>query len=839
MKRSFVASNRFRALLVWFVAACGPEAKPPAPTLPPRPAGTTPSSPDAQALRTLSTRTAPRLAPHAYGRSGDLVLSHHGGRYTFATSEDGLGKKPLRGALLDADLDDSDHEDPHLWFRPAWRGADGVVHPLVAEPIRRLCPMAPTSKAPARGAPTEPTYAEGLELQGVVDGATLVTTFCPAKDGGVHVHSTGYNLPLDATFADDLGPGPSPVILDHGGAVWEGTRTFAALAVAGPKSTLVVHPEAAEHAHATRTFVHIAKETFPSPVCLTYDGTFVDRTVQVTEAPPAVALGRLGLPTRAVRFGLSGTAGTVTFLDAGGEPITRVAMPPEGVELALPVGFANEAVLRDTRGVICAKGALDTPALAHASCPKNARLSFTVHTESHVAAPFHVIVYGEDGAPDPELADLVPQGGKLRSVAARNSVYSLDGRAAIELLPGKYHVLVTRGPGSTLDERHLTLLPGASEDLVSVLRNVLPVDAFAADFHLHAAPSPDSTVSLAERMVTLASESVTFAVATDHNRVTDYGAARGELQDVPAGLFPTLAVGDEITSGGRRLFGHFNAFPLSPLPTGRAPEDYTIPYFGVLPKDLFSGARRAGAAIVQVNHPRMPPKIGYFDQTELDANTGLAGPDFSDDFDAVEAHNGIWLESPNRVREGLADIVALARRGKMVAATGNSDSHKLFLEEPGYPRTYVFLPKATPSQDKLEARVVSAVRARNTVVSSGPYLEATLDGALPGSVVVPKGKTATLRIRVTAPAWIPVEEVSVLVDGSPTKTFPVASKATDGVRFERTVPVPLRQDTTVVVWVEAKAPLPRVLHERDARAIAFTTPFYVDANGDGKLTLKP
>jgi len=43
----------------------------------------------------------------------------------------------------------------------------------------------------------------------------------------------------------------------------------------------------------------------------------------------------------------------------------------------------------------------------------------------------------------------------------------------------------------------------------------------------------------------------------------------------------------------------------------------------------------------------------------------------------------------------------------------------------------------------------------------------------------------------------------------------------------------------VTVWVEAKRPLPRVLHETDARAIAFTTPFYVDADHDGQVRLAP
>jgi len=812
-----VSRSRLRALLVLLVAGCGPDASTHSTT-------ETPIQKGPVVERHLSTLSAHRLAPHAYGRKGDVTLTVSGLRYTFATAQDAIGKKPLQGALLDADLGDDDREDAHLWLRPAWRGPDGSMHPLVAKPVATTCEG-------AKG-----TASEGVLLSGAVDGVDLSTTFCPEKDGTLRIVTTSKGLPQGAKLADDLGPGPTPVVLDHGGANWEGTRPFAALALAGPKSTLVLRPLQAGTgpSEAIRTLVHIAKETFPSPVALVYEDPSATRSVRVTADGPAKALGKTGIPAASGSYGLSGVSGTVTFLDDSGEPFATTALPPEGLAIPLPLGFAKEVVLRDAKGVVCIKGPFGSPELAHAKCSRNARLGFTVHADEHVAAPFHAIVHGELGTSDPELLDLVPQGGKLRSVSSKNSIYSLDGRAEVELRPGKYHVLVTRGPGSTLDERHIVLGPDDSEDIASEIRNVLPKDAFAADFHLHAAPSPDSTVSLAERMVTLASESVSFAVASDHNRVTDYRTAKAELAQVRDSLFPELAVGDEITSGGSRLYGHFNAFPLAPLPAGVAPEDYTIPYFGVAPKDLFSGARRAGAAIVQVNHPRMPPKIGYFDQTSLDPKTGAAGAEFADDFDAVEAHNGIWLESPDRVHEGFQDIVALARRGKLVAATGNSDSHKLFLEEPGYPRTYVFLPKG---EGPIADRVVSAVRARNTVVSSGPYLEATLDGALPGSVVAPKTKSAKLRIRVTAPAWIPVEEVSILVDGEVKKTFAVTAKPKNGVRFEAEWSWAVTRDATLAVWVESKAPLPRVLHEKDARAIAFTTPFYVDADGDGKITL--
>lgn len=821
--RARLAPRGVTASIALALAALHCREAPPSPITPRAPLAAPPADAAAAAPARPHALESHRRAPHAYGRAGDLVVPTSRAFYTFSALEDGAGKKPLRGALLDADLDARDDEDPLLWLRPAWAAPDGALHALVAAPREIAC---------AGG-------ARGVEVTGTVDGVALTSTACPAPDGALTLTLRADGLPAGAKLAQELGPGPSPVVLDQGGAAWEGTLPFAALAVEGPRSTLVL--EAA--GRATRRLVHIAKEVFPSPVALTYEGALATVRVSLVAERPAAALGALTFPTVALTLRMPGARGSALFLDADGAPITRLDVPEEGARLRVPAGFAAEVVLRDASGQRCARARLGDPALGAAVCPRAARLSLAVRLagpDGAVPAPFHALVYGEDGTPDPELVDLGPRGDKLARVAERNNLYSLDGGGELGLPPGSYHVLVARGLESTMEERHLKLAAGATERLALDLRRVLPSDVVSADFHLHASPSPDSTVSLAQRVTTLACEGLAFAVATDHNRITDYAPAMGQLAPTPPSLLPGLAIGDEITSSGARLWGHFNAYPL-PAAT-LAPEDAAIPYFDVAPRELFAGARRAGAAIVQVNHPRMPPRIGYFNQAELDATTGRAGAEFSEDFDAVEAHNGIWLESPERVREALRDLVGLARRGKKVAATGNSDSHKLVLEEPGYPRTFVLLDPKTATREPLEQRVITAVKQRHTVVSSGAFIDARLDGMLPGDVVTPRGKTMKLHVRVVAPAWVPVETVEIWLDDGVARSFAVtAAAAGAGVRFEAdvTLPVERDRDRTVTVWVEAKRPLPRVLHETDARAIAFTTPFYVDADRDGQVRIGP
>ncbi len=696
---------------------------------PPRPA-----TPVATPAPALPRRASPRLAPHAYGRRGDLVLAAglEGTRFTFADAEDLPGHRPIRGALVDADLGEVDEEDPLLYYRPGWLGADGTMHPLVSAPTAVLC--------------TDPSRSIGVRIAGSVDGASLESILCPEDVGSLRATLTGGGLPEGARLADELVPGPSPVVVDRAGSTWEGTRPFETVAVEGPRSTWVL----VGRGEAKRNFVRIAKEVFPSPVVLAYQGLRAERTLRI-------------LPAR-----------------KPGPP----SVPPAG------------------------------------------RLSITVKDDRPL--PCHVLVRGEAGTPDPELVDLRPT-EPPRSFAHGSTVYTLDGRSELSLPGGRYEILATHGPGYTLERRHVTVQAGATLDLALRLRAVVvEPEWLSADLHLHAVPSPDSSVSLAARIASLACEGVELAVATDHNRITDYGpTARGLGTD----RLPAFMVGDEITSGGKRLFGHFNAFPLAPVPQGVAPEEAALPYFDILPSEIFAAARRAGATIVQVNHPRMPPKIGYFDLTGLDARTGSAGPELALDFDAVEAHNGIWIESPERVREGVRDLVGLARRGKKAAATGNSDSHKLVYEEAGYPRTHVHLEgTGTP-----EARLIAGLRARHTTVSSGPFLKVRVDGALPGSVVRPKGREVSVDIEVIAPAWVPVEHVEIWQDDRVISRLAVPGPARDGVRFRRTVKLEARRDMTLTVWVDADTPLPPVLPYPDARAIAFTSPFYVDADGDGEV----
>ena len=375
--------------------------------------------------------------------------------------------------------------------------------------------------------------------------------------------------------------------------------------------------------------------------------------------------------------------------------------------MRLPPDFGNYVVLRDEHGIVTdAHVPLpESGGSLRASPSVNGSVTLSYRDDAGAPLPVHVLIKGISGTEDPHGR----RQADGRTVVAGRSLYARDGATRVVLAPGSYRVTASHGMTYSLSVNDVMVAPGANVPVNGVLRRVVDTSAWvAADFHLHSAPSPDSDVSLSERVNSLGCEGVELAVATDHNRITNFAP------DVQAlGLSDRLATapGVEITSAGQR-WGHFNAYPLA-VPRG-APEGGVPVYFGKRPAEMFASARQLGARVVQVNHARMDPGIGYFDLAHLDAKTGRAGGEFSSDFDAFEAFNGMWIERPEKVREGPVDLVALARRGKRVAALGDSDSHKLLYEEAGYPRTFVHTPRDPVASrfERVDRRCCSVPRIR-------------------------------------------------------------------------------------------------------------------------------
>ena len=745
----------------------------------------------------------PRRAMHASGRTDDLVLQSAaaGGSLTFAVAADRVGHRPLRGALIDFGIDGSDHGDPLLSIRFGWRDSRGGLH-----------------VGPVTVAATECPTGTGVRGEGVIDGVDLTTDVCPEVHAYL-VTTRSAGLPVGAALADEVRPAPVEVIVGGG----ETRGHFFGMSDGG-LGMLIEAPGMRVLGSSTR----IGEQTFPSPYALEYPSSVAVRSLQIVSGDGLDLLARVEGAAHRVHVGLSGDAGRVRIIDGNGGTLAEGSFPARGRDITLPDLPGATLVLEDSNHIIAARAPAATVS-GRFTHPPAVASTLTFHVTDAHAAPLavHVILRGSDGTPDPNL--VAPPGA---FVGAR-SAYLLDGAGLLNVPPGRYHVTVSHGPSWSLLEEDVVMDAGASRAITGALREAITRDDWTTgDFHLHAAPSPDAPVSLDARVASLVCEGIDLAVATDHNHITDYEPSVARL-----GLARSIVTmpGDEVTSAGKAQWGHFNVYPLA-VPSGAA-EDGVLPYFDTLPASIFASAHEAGTTLVQVNHPRMDPSIGYFDLVHLDARTGHADATLSDEFDAVEVFNGFWLTSPAKIREGASDLVGLARRGVHVAATGNSDSHHLLYEEAGYPRTYVHVPAEPIATRKV--RVLEALRRHDTTVSSGPFVELTVDGQPIGSTVVPLHGTVRVHVRVSAPAWVPVDRVEVWHDDAIAFHASIAGPPHDGVRYETDVDLPFVTDGVLLAWADAQQPLPDVLPYDNARAVGFTGLVYVDADGDGRISLGP
>jgi hypothetical protein len=285
--------------------------------------------------------------------------------------------------------------------------------------------------------------------------------------------------------------------------------------------------------------------------------------------------------------------------------------------------------------------------------------------------------------------------------------------------------------------------------------------------------------------VSFAAEGVEVVVGTDHDFVLDYAPVIRKL-----GLRRFLAsrIGSEATTTQAvpprfpDAIGHVNAWPLRVAPHAR--KDGAVEDEGVAPNFLFSRLRRAGAEVIQYNHPRAGVRglspIGFFnaigcdrcanaiDQTcrvdadcpaapgpractcvgyqpdrPLDAppndvlldddvtgGSGVRNPDGlrNIDFDVIEVANGLDFEQLLASRADWFSLLGQAHgttaRGPIpfLPGTGVSDSHRNSLEAAGFFRTWVLGAGSAPA--RLDRRAFDeAVRGGRMVASTGPWIE--------------------------------------------------------------------------------------------------------------------
>ena len=359
---------------------------------------------------------------------------------------------------------------------------------------------------------------------------------------------------------------------------------------------------------------------------------------------------------------------------------------------------------------------------------------------------------------------------------------------------------------------------------IALVRAWTPAGTLAADMHVHAQASNDSTLPNPQRVIAQAAAGIQVIGLSDHNANGDVDIEIGQLglEDVIASV-----ASNELTAEAL----HVNAYPVTvdrTKPRGGSPQDFAKADATA----LFAAARKLGQ-IVQLNHPRFR-YTALYDGTHWDGVTWP--PPFSLDFDAVEVaagYSAFNMAGDRRFDEGTRDYLTFIDHGRLLIPMGNSDTHDLNWVLDGTARTYVFVddPRTRPFD---ETQFIAALRARRTVVTTGPWLDVEVGTAGPGDFVKATGKVS-VDIELLQAKFVKADRIVVHVGGKPPQVFPIPR-----VKAEIEIGT---EDTWLVVTADGDTPMPKEItgtYQQDrwqrpgVTPYALAAPILIDANGDGR-----
>ncbi len=520
--------------------------------------------------------------------------------------------------------------------------------------------------------------------------------------------------------------------------------------------------------------------------------------VTVLEGKKPVAGAEVKLPGTAARTDARGRA---TFgLSPGRYPVTVSQMGRAPVETAVEV--------KGTKNATVAVG-------------PRAQVALQVTDADGKAIPCKVQFMGTGGTPDPDL------GPVQRGDGCKNIYFTPNGRFTTGLPPGSYKVVISRGPEYDAVFQDLTLKPGETAPIAARLAKVVDSRGWiSADFHNHSSESGDNSTSPEGRIIALAAEGVDFAASTEHNRIQTYRPRMKAL-----GLEGLMATSDGIELSGRPGdILHMNAFPLklkAHFQDGGRPRTEADPF--VQMRNLIE-ADGNSEKLVQQNHP----SIGrlFFDPGFKTAAMTHVMEVWAGD---ILVSRPVVENKGQPAANRLFHWLQLVNQGTRIPGVSNTDAHELF-HQSGRIRNFVRSSTDDPAKiDEME--VVREAKRGHMVMSSGPFLEVSLDGALPGDEV--KLGKGTLKVRVQTPNWFSVDRVQVLVNGAPDPKLNFTDMRDGVVKFDRQITIALAKDAhLIVVAVGERSSTAPVMGPNGGRPIAISNPIYVDVDGNGFVASK-
>lgn len=427
----------------------------------------------------------------------------------------------------------------------------------------------------------------------------------------------------------------------------------------------------------------------------------------------------------------------------------------------------------------------------------------------------------------------------------RNLWYTPDGRFRVELLPGRYEVLISHGPEFDAVTREIEVKAGEVTRLSEQLRRSVDTTGWlSAEMHSHSSPSGDNTSSQRGRVLNLLAEHLEFIPCTEHQRISTY---QPHLEFFNATGRVLTCTGMELT-GAPLPIDHQNAFPLvmhTHEQNGGGPRPDVDPEVQIERLAMWDNA---ADKVVQINHPNIAQMIG---DRDLDGKPDQGFRKMFYFADTIEIHppaaifDEPVLDKDTRRERGNRMIywMQLFNFGYRIPGVVNTDAHYNF-HGSGSVRTYIRSATDDPSQAKL-MDICHSLHHGQAVVTNGPFMTvAARSGqasAGPGQDLVAVANKVQLKVQVQCANWLDVNRVQVFINGRPDKNLNFTRHANPAMfaggvmKFDHTIDVPLHEDAHIIVATANQGgQLGRIMGPHaETMPVAISNPIFVDVDGGG------
>ncbi|HEY3394723.1 MAG TPA: CehA/McbA family metallohydrolase [Lacipirellulaceae bacterium] len=568
--------------------------------------------------------------------------------------------------------------------------------------------------------------------------------------------------------------------------------------------------------------------------------------------PAADSLGTQAIARRLRREQL--VAAVIAVRDSSG-PVADAMVRIKAGEVAVGAGRTKEdgklVVEVPAGGYQCHVAALGRPEQAfevRAAAGRNGwdfrlpdpgYLEATITDEAGSGIPCKVAFYGQ-GVADPNF------GPDSAVHGVRNLWYTHEGRVRVELLPGRYEVVISHGPEYDAIIRSVDVAAGETARLSERLRRSVDTSGWlSADLHSHSTPSGDNTASQRGRVLNLLAEHLEFIPCTEHQRLSTY---EPHLKHFGANHRVLTCTGMELT-GQPLPINHQNAFPLilrERTQDGGAPQIDAHPEVQIERLAMWDDA---SDKVVQINHPNIAQMIG---DRDLDGRPDQGFRKMFHYADVIEVHPPQMIFADLSVGEGgprdrgnaIVNWMQLLNLGYRVPGVVNTDAHWNF-HGSGWIRNYIRSSTDNPAEADL-MEICHALEKGRVVMTNGPFMTVI---AASGETSVEPGDDLTavdgevqLRVRVACPNWIDVNRVQVFINGRPVEEHNYTRRThgqmfgNGAVKFDNALSVALNQDAHVIVATGGdEGQLARVYGPDRASAVptAVSNPIFCDVDGGG------